>query len=1313
MKQPDRALWSAILVAALMLGMSFVALTAAPVSGSPASAGLPASFVVPPTSVSVPANNPSASSTVAPAFCSQLQTANNDPQYAQFVNHVDEIAHDAAAGGLPDAAEHLPYTGPIPSQSVNGLDMAGSQLSSECAQGLETTSQTDPSGVSYNGQTDNAPAGVVDQKIDSNSVAGILTVNSQTQNFYPGSGTPTQWGAQENVVLPNVTIFGSNCPTASCRSSPISSGNYAFWVQNVISYDSFNDTISFVDDTWNFTSGSADMFNSSLAAWSPNGGNYTGVWVAFSPYYYAPPPFTATAYVNTSVNAEGDQVLWYNYSIESQGHFVGNGNYDYLVFNSQPETGGPIALAPPDFEASAVTNHEVPEHYEFDAFIGADDGASNLPLNVNGSMQVQYCDEAPYCTPSSFSYANVPAATDVGGETGEQSAGVGVSFDPYTETANLTSGPLISHGLWGYSAQTGVEPGSVLVDNSLNVSGDPEGTLSEQPYFFVFLEDTAYASQGYQWMPDLPQWSLMPGTYDYEIMLADYTEVTGVLTVPLSESAPVALQATLPYTPSLGVYTPLWAFNNSALAGISASGAGTLSSQYVPFNNPTTTNGGFTPGFLSANFYSLDDYHFPTFTGVLLDGTTAYVDLNSPPTFEVHTATSRGVTSNYYLGMEFFETSHVTLANDNDILGWPNWEEISFYISVPGAQNPAPQAEVFVWNSTDDLIMSNTFVGTPPGGGYVAPDALVLYGGSNNVVWGNTFEDPAHTAFGGTYAGIGLADAHDLIYNNNFSVDNPVVYLPYNWDNVADCLPQSLGGCSQNEAGNGWYYNNLANVEGDTWNVTPQAASNVVNTVNGFALSGNVLGPSVTTQGGNYYWNLGTGPNNLTTTPYVSRFYYSDWSNIFPLGCGTIQAPGAPCGTAPPVVGAYENGIQVGGDYAAYGPNVTFTETGLGSGVSWSVVVGGTTYSTTAASLSIPEPYGTYAYSVTPIPGYTQSVTSGSVVASGVPTIAVMFTLVTYSVTLTETGLPSGTSWTATVNGGTQVTTGSAIVFSEPNGTYSYMVSTATAGSYSGSLTVNSGPTSATFAFHSVKFVETGLPSGTTWQATIHSVTLSSSAANLRFYLLSGTYSYQIGEVGGYHTTDTGSISFSTTAVVVKVPFKQSTYSVAFTESGLRAAWHTEWSVTFDGVTHTAVAGTIRFYGIANGTYAYTVGPVSNYTLNGGAYSGTLAISGGAPATLAATVATHWTLVTYSVVFHESGLPKSGSWQVTIKGVTKVTTAKQLTFTVSNGTYEYTAIASGYSNVTGSVSVNGGSQSVAVAFTPSSAPAATLVARWR
>lgn len=956
-------------------------------SSGPSGAGTDAPFLdtsihpLPaPTLPAPPATQTVASSLepVPASSCPSLESTQNDPGYAAFVRHVGSIAHDAVLAGLPSTDLHLPYAGPIADQTVNGVPMAGSLLTDECDLGSPTTSQTGSPGVSYDGQTD--VSGLKDVRLDSDSIAGTLTLNSNTQNFYPGSGTPTVWGAQENVVLPNVTIFGQKCPSKPCAASGV--GNYAFWIQNVVSYDSRNDSLYFVDDTWNFTSETSEMFNSSLVRWSANGSNYTGVWVAYSQYYHLKPPFTVTTYVNTSVDLAGDQVLWYNYSLQTPTQFIGNGNYDYLVFHSQPKDHR-LKLSPPDFEASATGFYVVPEDYEFDALIGSDDGATQLMLGANATMTLQYCDLIPYCTPHHFAYANVPAAVSYGSETGEQAIGVSVGY--VGTTAYLSAGPLLYHGLWNMTGESGVGPGVTKVVNSIVVQGDPEGLLTTQPYVFVFFEDEADRGQGFQWAPDQPAWFLMPGTYRYVVMLADYDEARGTIVVG---SDLTSLSVTLHFNAKMGVYTPLWAFGNGELAGISSTGDGTIREPFVPFDNPTTGYSGFTPGNLSRFFFSFNDFDFPSFPGVLFSGTSAYVDLNAPPAFSV----PAGGGSYLYLGLEFYETSHVTLAHDSDVQGWAAWSEIFFYYPVPASQNPVPEAEVSFWYSTDSLVMSNDFAGTAPYEGAVAPDGLVLYGGTNNVVWGNTFTDPLGVTpnVTGSYAGIGLGEGGDLIYNNNFSVDNPVVYLPYNWPNVADCLPQTLGPCAYDADHNRWYYNDAANVIGNTWNVPSQAASDVVHVVNGFPLSGNVLGPHVTTQGGNYYWNYGTSPNNYSTYPYVARFFYSNWSVIYPLGCGSIQAPGAPCGSPPPIVGAYENGIATGGDYAPYGPTLVFTETGLPRGTPWHVSVDGVRYGTKASHLVFAVAYGTYAYTAG-ASGWHAVPPNGTALASGVVTIHLSF----------------------------------------------------------------------------------------------------------------------------------------------------------------------------------------------------------------------------------------------------------------------------------------------------------------------------------
>ncbi len=956
------ALTICLLVASSVLAVATVAGAAV---GSPVTAA-----VVSPSPTSDAASAAAASTatgaTAAPTLTSEDCAAPAATPATEAANagqaHFDDLAANATSAGYPAGILHPPV-------------IQGASSATACQANNESDPAPAPSGVAYDGATDIEGQGVKDLTLDSNSVEGILNVTS-TKNLYPDSTAPTLWGDQLNVVLTNVTILGEKCAHTPCSAT--GSGSYSFWVQSLAEYNVSNQTLWFYDATWNFTSSSAEMQSSSLVSWSPWSSNYTGIWLlADTPYIHAPLPFTLALYVNSSVTSAGDQELWYNYSIEAGGHTYANGNYDYLIFKSQVP--GPVQpLNPAPFEASAVTKHEVNEGYEFDTMIGADDGTNQLILAANATEQLKYCSISD-CTPTDFVYSNVPAAVNYGSQTGETTVGLAVNY--VGETALINSGPFIERGLWNYTGQTGANSGEVAVTNAITVSGDPEGALATQPYVFVFMENTNYTSQGYQWAPDQPVWYLQPGVYNYEVMLADYQEQTGTFSVGTS---PTTLTAVLPYATTSGVYTPLWAFNNGQLAGISSSGAGTISSQYVLFNNPTsscTLCGSATNANISSVFYLPNDYHFTTYAGIIIDGTSAYVDINAPPTFVVHTSG----TTYYYLAMWFYNTTHLTLSHATEIRGWPTQEEWDFYLVVPASQNVFPQGDVDILDSTGDLIMDNTFVAIKPSSAsYVSPDQIVLWGGGQNVIWGNTFRDPYGVALGSTYAGIGEDEGNDLIYNNNFTIDNPVVWLPFNMPDDGECLPQCTAGPT-----NGYFWNLGTN----TWNITPQAASNVANTVNGFALSGNILGAGETTQGGNYYWNLGTSPNNYTTTPYVSRFYYSDWSNLYPLGCPNIQATGAPCGTAPPLVGAYVNGMQgTSGDYAAYGPTVHFAETGLLAGLTWSVTLGTATQSSTGSSTTFDVAYGTYAYTITAPIGYTVSVSSGSLLASGYRTVSLTFT---------------------------------------------------------------------------------------------------------------------------------------------------------------------------------------------------------------------------------------------------------------------------------------------------------------------------------
>ena len=120
---------------------------------------------------------------------------------------------------------------------------------------------------------------------------------------------------------------------------------------------------------------------------------------------------------------------------------------------------------------------------------------------------------------------------------------------------------------------------------------------------------------------------------------------------------------------------------------------------------------------------------------------------------------------------------------------------------------------------------------------------------------------------------------------------------------------------------------------------------------------------------------------------------------------------------------------------------LAFTETGLASGTSWSVNVGGNVYSSTTSTISINVPAGsTYAYSVITPSGYTVAKGSGSVTVSSNTTISVAFTQTKYTLTFTETGLSNGTSWNVTVNGHPYTSNTSTLTVTVSYGSVSYSV---------------------------------------------------------------------------------------------------------------------------------------------------------------------------------------------------------------------------------------------------------------------------------
>ena len=222
--------------------------------------------------------------------------------------------------------------------------------------------------------------------------------------------------------------------------------------------------------------------------------------------------------------------------------------------------------------------------------------------------------------------------------------------------------------------------------------------------------------------------------------------------------------------------------------------------------------------------------------------------------------------------------------------------------------------------------------------------------------------------------------------------------------------------------------------------------------------------------------------------------------------------------------------------------SLTFTEFGLPSGKSWTLVFDGHSYTSISASYEFyvfQEPNGTYSYFAN---STDYKDLSGSVTVNGASqSVILTFVLQTYSVTFTESGLPSGTIWYVNLSDriDSGVISGTSYSFSFTNGTYSYTIATSDhtyePSPLSGWLTVKGSSVSESVVFsmvYSVNFTESGLPSGAIWYVNI---TASSgivydsgaiSGTSYSFSLTNGSYTYTIGKISGYNiSTSSGPLT--------------------------------------------------------------------------------------------------------------------------------------------------------------------------------------------
>ena len=405
--------------------------------------------------------------------------------------------------------------------------------------------------------------------------------------------------------------------------------------------------------------------------------------------------------------------------------------------------------------------------------------------------------------------------------------------------------------------------------------------------------------------------------------------------------------------------------------------------------------------------------------------------------------------------------------------------------------------------------------------------------------------------------------------------------------------------------------------------------------------------------------------------------------------------------------------ISVSFSYYTY--SVTFSESGLPSTDFWYVNITGA-LSPDSGQLAAGSSYsfslinGTYQYNIA-TNNKIYHANAGSFPVNGASlTESVSFSYYTYSVTFSESGLPSTDFWYVNITGQTSsgaIDAGSSYSFSLINGTYDYTIATSNktyeVTSALTSFTVKGSSVSRAIRFYelfTIKFIRLGIPFGTPWFVNISGQNTSGqiTSSSYSILLINGTYNYTIStSIRTYELTSTSpSLTVNGASEYVSVKFSE-LFTVTLTEIGLQSSdlWYV--NLSSGSVSGAIDAGSSYSFSLINGTYQYNIAtnnkiyhaPASSFTESAGSPS---------------SISVSFSYYTYSVTFSESGLPSGDLWYVNLSSgaVSGVISTPSYAFSLTNGSYNYNLKSEqgGYVAIqsTGQFNVTGGQKLVNVNF---------------
>ncbi len=377
---------------------------------------------------------------------------------------------------------------------------------------------------------------------------------------------------------------------------------------------------------------------------------------------------------------------------------------------------------------------------------------------------------------------------------------------------------------------------------------------------------------------------------------------------------------------------------------------------------------------------------------------------------------------------------------------------------------------------------------------------------------------------------------------------------------------------------------------------------------------------------------------------------------------------------------------------------VRFTESGLLSGTKWFLNISGqVSLNSTNTVISTALPNATYNYTIsTSNKVYSPSPNSGSFKINGSSySSAVLFSLVTYVITFSESGLPTSTAWYVNITGQpfSGTITSKTWSISLSNGSYFFLVETGNKQyrpSYNSPFIVNGSAENILITYelvvYDISFTQSGLYSGSRWYVNSSgypsfpsSPMLSGSANSYSVSLPNGTYfftiQYGIGKspVNGYSESFNSSLLVvNGGAVSVHLTFTP-LFNATFIESGLYST--SKWYVNSTGSPSFNSSGALSglthsyFVDLPNGSYFFTIlyglGTTSAANYSESNYISPLNVNGASTS-----ISVVFTPL-YTVLFTESSLPLLVKWEVNVGNQTAVSSRDSAQMLLPNGTHHY------------------------------------------